>query len=331
MFSIPTQSFNFVAKNTTIGGEGRPGYAGRKIVVEPGQIYVLTTGTMDQSGFQHIYHGGEILYVSDTADMRARKLIILNERAAELTVIGERDILGVSTPSDKATITIRFTLTVRDAMRLATYVISNADPQNSVRTSVEKSVSHFIENTLAIWSQPEAELVNILTTRIDALVEGYGLMLQHSNTIIQRTMPKTLAVLQAECRMADMRLLEAVEAKDNLPASDVLHEFDRKWRGVIFTPRRIEEWMAAAQVGSKHTHGKAFMQLIIACLTLGLKAQDEAEAVDSEVEILTSFLLDEFHATTVSKYVRALHGDNLSQPSQDKIQDSFEIVLNSFA
>lgn len=335
MFTVSNSSFRIAAKQSNIGGEGRAGYAGRKIVVEPGQIYVFMTGVMDQNGLHETYYGGEIIYVSNTADMKARRFVALNERAAELTVVGERDILGITTASDKATITVRITLTVKDPFKLASYYASMTDADIELSSKVEKFVLQYIENSLAMWSQPEHELVNIITTRINTQVETYGLALLHANTLVQRTMPKALAAVQAEARMADMSLLEALEAKENGTPADALHQFDRKWGGTIFTPKRVEEWLAAAHVGGKATHGKAFMQLVVAHLTIATPTKadtddGEDDSVMVEADTLSSFLLDNFHAVAITKYVQTLRGTPGNQPSQEKIQDSVEIVLNSF-
>jgi hypothetical protein len=331
MFSVSNSSFNVVAKASTIGGEGRPGYAGRKIVVEPGQIYVFLTGVMDQQGMHETYRGGEIIYVSDTADMKSRKFVALNERAAELTINGEREILGVTTASDKATITVRLSLTVKDPLRVATMYASGPDADNDLRVKIESSVLRYIENTLAIWSQPEHELVNIITARINTQVEGYGLALLHANCIVQRTMPRALGTIQAEARMADLRLLESIEALENGTAQDALREYDRKFIGKIFTPQRTEEWLAMAHTSGKATHGKAFLQLVVACVHMGvIDITDEEKAIVGTEDTLHSFLLEGFQAVSIAKYVKALRGDKLNVPAQDQIQDSVEILLNSF-
>lgn len=336
MFSVSNSSFNVVAKSTNIGGEGRPGYAGRKIVVEPGQIYVFMTGVMDQQGMHETYRGGEIVYVSDTADMQSRKFVALNERAAELTIHGERDLLGISTASDKASITVRLTLTVRDPLKLATLYASTQSADNELRVKVEGVVLHYIENTLAIWSQPEHELVNIIATRINNMVEGYGLGLSHANTLIMRTMPKTLAALQAEARMADLRLLEAVDTNVNGTPTEALREFDRNLSGIIFTEQRITEWLAGAHVSSRPTHGKAFVQLIANTLaheTVSTIDPDDEAALTAQQpeELLNTFLLDRFKAVALSKYVKALRGTALQKPEQVLIDESLEVLLNSFA
>ncbi len=331
MFSVSNSSFNVVAKATNIGGEGRPGYAGRKIVVEPGQIYVFMTGIMDQNGLHETYRGGEIIYVSDTADMKSRKFVALNERAAELTIVGERNILGITTSSDKATITVRLSLTVKDPVRLATLYNSASDFDNDLRVKVESAVLYYIENTLAIWSQPEHELINIIATRINTQVENYGLTLLHANTLVQRTMPKALDAVQAEARMADLRLLEAIEAKENGSAADALHEFDSKFERSIFTSQRIEEWLATAQGGNKSNHGKAFLQLVVASATMGVTGVPASDDLNlKQAEMLNSFMLEGFQAVAISKYIKSLRGDQINIPSQEQIQDSVEVVINSF-
>ncbi len=327
MFSVSYSNFS-IGRTSTIGGEGRVVYAGRKIVVEPGLIYVFMTGIMDQQGLQEIYRGGEIIYISDTADMQARKYVALNEQVAELTIVGERDILGVTSASDKATIMVRVKLTVKDPLKLANLVLHDNDANTALQARVESAVLHNIESTLAIWSQPEHELINIITTDINKLVESSGLMLLHANTSVQRTMPRTLLAIQAEARRADLRLIEATDVQQNGNVAEALHEFDRKLQNKIFTPRRIEEWLAGAKVSGKEIHGKAFMQLVV--MYLMMDAAQSVESPDGIEDSLITFLLDGFHAVAIAKYVKSLRGAKLNTPSEDQIRDSTEIVINSF-
>ena len=329
MFSVSYSTFS-IGRSSNLGGEGRVVYAGRKIVVEPGLIYVFMTGIMDQQGLQEIYRGGEIIYISDTADMQARKYVALNEQVAELTIVGERDILGVTSASDKATIMVRVKLTVKDPLKLANLVLHDNDANTALQARVESAVLHNIENTLAIWSQPEHELINIITTDINKLVAGSGLMLLHANTSVQRTMPRTLSAIQAEARRADLRLIEATDVQQNGNIAEALHEFDRKLQRKIFTPPIIKEWLAGAKVSGKEIHGKAFIQLVVTYLLMNSITTQSTESTDDTEDSLITFLLEGFHAVAIAKYVKSLRGTKLNVPSEDQIQDSTEIVINSF-
>lgn len=327
-------NINILVRDTQVGSEGRAAFWGRKIAVEPGSMYVFTTGLRNTPGAQEVIRGGEIVYVSDEKDMLSRRIIVINENAGRINIHCQRAIPGLSAAQeDNAVFSLTIDLEVEVPMMLVQRFASQlAQIDAQVKGEVEGNLLHFIQQTLAIWSQPDEGVMRIVHQAVNQIVGQMGLNLRYENIKIVRKFPDRMAQLHAECYFADMRLIEQFES---IPVQDRVRAMCAAYPR-IFVPTEqanhdtgnieivcplASKWLANVQVGQGHiaNRGRPFFELV-------------CDRIINDVDsgVLHDFVVQCTQGNATVAYIEALYTrKNLGGVAVD-LMSSIEIVRDNF-
>jgi len=318
-------------KDTTVGQVGSKSFFGRKIVVEPGNFYVFTTGVLDQPGQREVYRGGEIVYVNRTNDMLDRRIVVLNENAGRVTIHCNRTIAGVSAVADdNAVVTVTLNILTDDpSMLVDRYANQLPKVDAYVADEIEKSVLHFMRNSLAIWSQPETKIISIINDSINRSLEQLGLVLLHENTHIVREYPARLKQIHAECRAGDLRLKEEFET---VPSQERVVRMCASYPNIFGSSQELDasgemkvvstlaaKWLAGAydELGVKR--GQSFFDLVCSCI----HSQIPKNTLDNFVIRMTN-------STGLTQYIEEVYNLVEVGGHADTVESSMDVVRNTF-
>jgi hypothetical protein len=327
-----TTNIKLFIKDTKVGEVGNNSFFGHKIVVEPGNLYVFTTGVMDQQGQRDVYRGGEIIYVNRTNDMLDRRIVVLNENAGRVTVHCNRTIAGVSAASDdSALVTVTMNI-ITDNPSIVVDRYGNQLPQvdTQVADEIEKGVLNFMRNSLAIWSQPEAKIISTISDNINRSLGPIGLKLLHENTHIVREYPARLKQIHAECRTGDLRLKEEFEM---VSSQDRVSRICDRYPHIFESSQQLDvngeikvvstlaaKWLASAydELGVKR--GQPFFDLICSCIHAQIPKNT-----------LNNFVIGMTNGIGLTQYIDEVYDLVEVGGHADTVESSKDVVRNTFA
>jgi len=319
-------------KDTKVGQVGYNSFFGRKIVVEPGNFYVFTTGVLDQQGQREVYRGGEIVYVNRTNDMLDRRIVVLNENAGRVTIHCTRTISGVSAANDdNAVVTVTLAIITDDpSMLVDRYANQLPQVDAQVADEIEKSVLHFMRNSLAIWSQPEAKIISIINESINRSLGQLGLMLLHENTHIAREYPARLKQIHAECRAGDLRLKEEFES---VPNQERVARMCARYPNIFEASQELDvngelkivstlasKWLAGAYDEFGVKRGQSFFDLVCACIHLQIPKNT-----------LNNFVIEMTNGIGLTQYIDVVYDMVEVGGHADAVESSMDVVRYTFA
>lgn len=327
-----TTNIRLFINDTTVGQVGQNNWFGRKIVVEPGNFYVFTTGVLEQQGQRAVYRGGEIVYANRSKEMLERRVVVLNENAGRVTIHCQRKILGVSAAADdNAVVTVNLVVATADpSMLVDRYANQLPELDAQVAEEIEKSGLHFMRNSLAVWSQPEDKIISIINDSINRSLSQLGLLLRHEGTHVFREYPARLKQIHAECRAGDLRLKDEFES---VPAHERVERMCRKYPKIFEPSQEIDgngemrtvstlaaKWLAGAydELGSKR--GQAFFDLVCACIYNQIPKN-----------VLTNFVIEMTSGVGLTNYLDEVYDKVEIGGHADAVESSMDVVRYTFA
>ncbi len=318
-------------KDTTVGQASRNSWFGRKIVVEPGNLYVFTTGVLDQQGQREIYRGGEIVYVNKTNDMLDRRIVVLNENAGRVIIHCNRTIVGVSAAADDhALVTVTLNISTNNpSMLVDRYANQLPRVDEQVADEIEKSILHFMRNSLAVWSQPETRIVSIIHDNMNRSLAQLGLALFHESTQIMREYPARLQQIHAECRVGDLRLKEEFEA---VPAQERVARMCARYPSIFEASQEIDmngetttvstlanTWLIGAYDEYGMKRGESFFRLICSCINAQISKN-----------VLNNFVIEITNGIGLSQYIDEVYDLVEVGGHADAVESSMDVVRFTF-
>jgi len=191
-------------------------------------------------------------------------------------------------------------------------------------------VLHFMNNSLTIWSQPDAKVISTINDSINRNLNQLGLVLLHDNTHITREYPARLKQIHAECRVGDLRLKEEF---DLIPAPERIARICARYPNIFQSTEELDldgerkvlstlaaKWLAGTYDEFGVKRGQSFFDLVCSCIYAQIPKNT-----------LNNFVIEMTNGIGLTQYIEEVYDMVEVGGHADAVESSMEIVRHTFA